>query len=146
VTRAHSIRGFSLIEIMAAMLIIALVASLAVTLMPASGRARVKAAAMETAALIRRERIGAILTGRDRQVVIDGEQRALIGDGGDRVVIPADVVLDLLGTSALAARQTVVRFRPDGASSGAVLRLSRERIQYEIKVNWYTGGVTITAL
>lgn len=145
-TRAHSIRGFSLIEIMAAMLIIALVASLAVTLMPASGRARVKAAAMETAALIRRERIGAILTGRDRQVVIDGEQRALIGDGGDRVVIPADVVLDLLGTSALAARQTVVRFRPDGASSGAVLRLSRERIQYEIKVNWYTGGVTITAL
>ena len=37
----------------------------------------------------------------------------------------------------------VVRFHPDGASSGAVLRLSREKAEYEIRVNWYTGGVSI---
>ena len=41
------------------------------------------------------------------------------------------------------ARSAVVRFHPDGASTGAVLKLSREKAEYEIRVNWYTGGVAI---
>lgn len=136
--------GFSLIEVMAVMLIIALVASLAVTILPGTGRAKLKALALNTAALLRRERIGAILTGRDRQVSLDGERRALIGDGGDLVVIPRDVVLEVLGVDAVwSGRLAIVRYRPDGASTGAVLRLSRERATYEIRVNWYTGGVAI---
>jgi general secretion pathway protein H len=40
-------------------------------------------------------------------------------------------------------RSAVVRFYPDGASSGAVVRLSREKAEYEIRINWYTGGVAI---
>ena len=136
--------GFTLIEAVAVMLIIALIASLAVTMMPGTGRAKLKAVTMEAAALLRRERLGAILTGRERQVAIDGERRVLIGDGGGTVAIPADVVLDLLSTSqAERSRAVVVRFLPDGASSGAVLRLSREKAEYEIRVNWYTGGVSI---
>jgi general secretion pathway protein H len=130
---------------MAVMLIIAVVASLAVTISPGSGRARLKAVTLETAALLRRERLGAILTRRDRQVFLDGERRVLIGDGGDVVAIPRDVVLDILGMDALwLGRLPVVRFRPDGAASGAVLRLARERAEYEIRVNWYTGGVAIS--
>jgi len=92
--------GFTLIEVVAVMLIIALVASLAVTMMPGTGRGRLKALTLETAALLRRERLGAVLTGRDRQVSIDGERRVLVGDGGDVVAIPRDVVLDILGIDA----------------------------------------------
>lgn len=136
--------GFSLIEVMAVMLIIALVTSLAVTILPGTGRAKLKAVALNTAALLRRERMGAILTGRDRQVSLDGERRALVGDGGDVVVIPRDVVLEVLGVDAVwSGRLAIVRYGPDGASTGAVLRLSRERATYEIRVNWYTGGVAI---
>ena len=40
-------------------LIIALVASLAVTIMPGTGRGRLKALTLEIAALLRRERLGA---------------------------------------------------------------------------------------
>ena len=65
--------GFSLIEVVAVMLIIALVASLAVTTMPGTGRGRLKALTLETAALLRRERLGAVMTGRERQVSVDGE-------------------------------------------------------------------------
>jgi general secretion pathway protein H len=129
----------------AVMLIIALVASLAVTKIPGTGRGRLLAVALETAALLRRERLGALMTGRDRQVSLDGEQRVLVGDGGDVVAIPRDVVIDMLGIDALwSGRQAVVRFHPDGASTGAVLKLSREKAEYEIRVNWYTGGVSIT--
>jgi general secretion pathway protein H len=136
--------GFSLIEVVAVMLIIALVASLAVTMMPGTGRGRLKALALETAALLRRERLGSVMTGQERRVSVDGEQRVLIGDGGDVVAVPRDVVLDILGIDALwTGRQAVVRFHPDGASTGAVLKLSREKVEYEIRVNWYTGGVAI---
>src|SRR5882724_4291370 len=138
--------GFTLIEAVAVMLIIALMASLAITMMPGTGRARLKAVTLEAVALLRRERLGAILTGRERQVAIDGERRILIGDGGSAVALPPDVVVDLLGTTIPSMdRATVVRFHPDGASSGAVLRLSREKAGYEIRVNWYTGGVSIEA-
>jgi general secretion pathway protein H len=136
--------GFTLIEVIAVMLIIALVASLAVTMMPGTGRAGLKALTLQTASLLRRERLGAILTGRDREVSLDGERRVLVGDGGDIVALPPDIVLDILGADALwSGRQAVVRFHPDGASTGAVLKLSREKAEYEIRVNWYTGGVAI---
>jgi general secretion pathway protein H len=136
--------GFTLIEVVAVMAIIALVASLAITMIPGTGRARLKALTLETAALLRRERLGAILTGRERDVSLDGERRVLVSDGGDAVAIPQDVVVDVLGVNELwAGRSAVVRFHPDGASSGAVLRLSREKAEYEIRVNWYTGGIAI---
>jgi general secretion pathway protein H len=136
--------GFTLIEVVAVMLIIALVASLAVTMMPNTGRGGLKALTLEAAALLRRERLGAVLTGRDRQVSLDGERRVLVGDGGDALAIPRDVAVDILGIDALwSGRQAVVRFTPDGASTGAVLKLSRENAEYEIRVNWYTGGVAI---
>ena len=58
--------------------------------------------------------------------------------------IPRDVALDLIGTDAsMSGRRLVVRFEPDGSSSGAALRVAREGMSYEIRVNWYTGGVAI---
>jgi general secretion pathway protein H len=136
--------GFTLVESVAVMLIIALVASLAITLVPGTGRARLKAVTLETAALLRRERLGAMLSGRERHVSLDGERRVLVGDGGDVVAIPRDVIVEVLGVTELRTdRFAIVRFHPDGASSGAVLKLSREKAEYEIRVNWYTGGVAI---
>ena len=136
--------GFTLIEVVAVMFIIALVAALAVTMMPGTGRAGLKAVTLQTASLLRRERLGAILTGRDREVSLDGARRVLVGDGGDIVALPRDIALDILGIDALwSGRQAVVRFHPDGASTGAVLKLTREKAEYEIRVNWYTGGVAI---
>jgi len=138
--------GFTLIEMMAVMLIIALVASLATMMVPGTGRAGLKTVVMQTAALFRRERLAAILTRTDRHVTLDGERRELIGDGGGDVSIPRDVVLDVLGEDAASSgRLAVVAFHADGGSSGAVLRFSRERTQYEIRVNWYTGAVSIDA-
>jgi general secretion pathway protein H len=140
--RAERAAGFSLIEVTAVMLIIALTASLAMATMRGTGRAKLKAVTLETAALLRRERLGAILTGQDREVFLEG--RNLVGQGGTVVAVPEDVVLLVLGAEDLMRnQQAIVRFHPDGASSGAVLRLSREEARYEVRVNWFTGGVAI---
>jgi len=138
--------GFTLIEMMAVMLIIALIAGLAFATLPGTGRAQLKGVALQTAALFRRERLGAILTARSRQVSIDGRLRAFVGDGGDRVEIPRDVSVEILGVDEQwSGQQAVVRFLPDGASSGTVVKLSREGEAYEVRVNWYTGSVLIEA-
>ena len=57
---------------------------------------------------------------------------------------PRDVVIDILGADAQwEGRRAVVRFEPDGASSGTVMRLSREGAGYEVRVNWFTGSVAV---
>ena len=146
VSNAKREAGFTLIEMQAVMMIIALIAALVLTALPGTGRTQVKAIALQTAALFRRERLGAILTARTREVSIDGNERALIGDGGDRVAVPPDVMVDILALDEVwSGRQAVVRFLPDGASSGTVVRFSREGASYEVRVNWYTGGVAIEA-
>jgi general secretion pathway protein H len=138
--------GSTLIEVMAVMLIIALVASLAVTTVPGTGRAKLKALALETAALLRRERLGAVLTGQSRRISLDRAERILAGEGGEIVAIPPDVVLDVVGADETwSGRQVVVRFMPDGASTGAALSLSWEGVRYEVNVNWYSGRVAIDA-
>jgi general secretion pathway protein H len=146
-TRAARDAGFTLIEVMAVMLIVAMVAGLAVTMTPGTGRPGLEAVALQTAALFRRERLGAVLTARDRAVAVDGDSRAFVGDGGDRVAIPRDVRVDILGVDAQwSGRQAVVQFQPDGASSGTVVKLSRAGAAYEIWVNWYTGRVSLKPL
>jgi general secretion pathway protein H len=135
--------GFSLIEVVAVMLVIAMVAGLVVTFTRGTGRPQLKAVALETAALFRRERLGAIMTGRERRVALDGERRLFVGDGG-AVSIPEDVAVNVVGIDERwSGRQAVVRFHPDGASSGTVLTLSRQGAEYEVRVNWYTGGVAV---
>jgi general secretion pathway protein H len=105
-----------------------------------------KAVAMRTATLLRHERLSAILTGQVRDVSLDRRSRSFVGDSGETVAIPRDVVLDLLGTDEVwSGRRAVVRFYPDGASTGAALTLSREKAGYDIRVNWYTGSVAILA-
>jgi general secretion pathway protein H len=139
--------GFTLIEMQAMMVIIALMAALVLTTMPGTGRAQLKGLALQTAALFRRERLGAILTAHGREISVDGAQRALIGADGDRVVIPRDVIVDILGLDEVwSGQRAVVRFLPNGASSGTVVRLSREGAGYEVRVNWYTGGVLVEPL
>jgi len=136
--------GFTLVETLGVMLIIALIATLAMPTGRGTGRGQLKALALETADLMRRERVGAVLTRRLRHVSVDGDARMLVGDGGKGVAIPADVVLDVLGVNeAWAGRRSLVRFETDGSSSGTVLRLARQDLAYETRVNWYTGGVTI---
>ena len=138
--------GFTLLEMMAVMAIIALASSLAIVVTPGTGRAGLKAVTLRTAAMLRRERVSTILGGRIRRISLDGDRRMLVADDGDRVVFPRDVVLDVLGIDAVwDGRQAVARFDPDGTSSGAVLKYSREGAGYEIRVNWYTGGVTVDA-
>jgi len=143
---AEAKAGFTLIEMMAVMMITALVSSLIIMNIPGTGRAGLKALVMDSVALLRRERLAALMTGKDRRVSLDGEARVLVGDGGDHVKIPADVTVDILGANETwSGRLAVAGFHPDGASTGGALRFTRDGVAYEVRVNWYTGSVVVEA-
>jgi general secretion pathway protein H len=127
---------------MAVMLIVSMLAALVVTMVPGTGRGKLRAMALQTAALLRRERFAALMSGQSRRISLDASARMLISDGGGVIMIPSDVVLDVVGVDELwSGRQTVVRFGPDGASTGAVLTFSWEGARDDVKVDWYDGSV-----
>jgi len=135
--------GSTLIEVMAVMLIVSLLAALVVAVAPSTGRGRLRSMTLQTAALLRHERFAALMTGQNRRISLDATARRLVGDGGEAIAIPSDVVLEVVGANELwSGRQTVVRFEPDGASTGAVLTFSWEGARDEIRVGWYDGSVT----
>ncbi|OKO81350.1 prepilin-type N-terminal cleavage/methylation domain-containing protein [Bradyrhizobium sp. NAS96.2] len=142
-TTSGSTAGSTLIEMMAVMLIIAMLASLVVTTVPGTGRGSLKALTLQTAALLRRERLAAILIGQSRSVSLDGNARTIVAQAGT-IAIPRDVRVDVTGVNELwSGRQAVVRFEPDGASTGSVVKLSWENVRYEVDVNWYNGRVAV---
>ncbi|WP_316224365.1 MULTISPECIES: type II secretion system protein [unclassified Bradyrhizobium] len=135
--------GSTLIEMMAVMVIIAMLASLVGVLLPGTGRGRLKALTLQTAAMMRRERLVAVLTGSSRRISLDASARTLVGDSGV-IAIPRDVVVDVVGVDETwAGRQAVVRFEPDGASTGAAVKFSWDKVRYEVDVSWYNGRVAV---
>ena len=137
--------GFTLIEMLAATLIVAMIASLTILSIPGTGRSGLKAVTMEAASLFRRERATALQTRSERRIRLDPVGRRLVGeDGAAAVAIPADVTVDLLGADNAGGAGDLV-FYPDGESSGGAFLFSREGAEYEVRVNWYTGGVAIAS-
>ncbi|MBG0812565.1 prepilin-type N-terminal cleavage/methylation domain-containing protein [Methylosinus sp. H3A] len=138
--------GFTLVEMMAVMMIVALISALVVTWTFGSGRPTLKAVVLEAAALLRRERLGAMLSGHPRHVALDVSTRVLIGESGGKVAVPRDVSLDLLAADGANGNlQGVARFEPDGASTGAVLAFAKERVRYDVRVDWFSGRVSVDA-
>jgi general secretion pathway protein H len=137
--------GFTLIEMLAATLIVAMIASLTILSIPGTGRSGLKAVTMEAASLFRRERATALLTRSERRIRLDAGGRRIVGEDGAGVAIPADVTVDILSADNGGGGAGDLVFYPDGESSGGAFRFSREGAEYEVRVNWYTGGVAVAS-
>ena len=141
--------GFTLIEVIAVLMVLAIVAGLVgARLRPGSGSDALQATAYEFASRCRAARANAIRRGADQTVVIDFANRVVsAGEAGRPLNIPATITI-LTDTSAGEQRsQSVagIRFHPNGSSTGGIVRLESGRKAYEIRVNWFTGRVSVEA-
>jgi general secretion pathway protein H len=141
--------GFTLVEILAVLLVLAIVAGLAgARLGGRGGGDSLQALAHEFASRCRAARAKAIRRGADQTVVIDLAQRVV--SAGEEVLplsIPATITI-LTDTSAAEQRSRSIagiRFHPNGSSTGGTVRLESGRRAYEIRVNWFTGRVSVEA-
>jgi general secretion pathway protein H len=141
--------GFTLIEIVAVLMVLAIVAGLVGARMGArSGSESLQATAYEFASRCRAARAKAIRRGSDQTVVIDLANRVVsAGEEASPLSIPATITI-LTDTSSSEQRSKSVagiRFHPNGSSTGGIVRLEAGRRAYEIRVNWFTGRVSVEA-
>ena len=139
--------GFTLLELVCVIAIVAILAAIVVPALPrGTSRARLESYAIETAAMLKADRNAAI---RNRvQVVteVDAPLRTVRSGASGRVIrVPDDVAFDAVLAARCNQRAAgpTIRFFASGMSCGGAIALTRLGVGYEIRVNWLTGGVEV---
>jgi general secretion pathway protein H len=139
--------GFTLIEMVAALAIIGLIAALVLPIVPhGTSRAGVEAYAMQIAAGLKGERVTAIRRGQTVAAALDANAKAIrFGANGAVLQLPADIGFEALLAQRCAGRADgrIIAFYATGGACGGAIVLSRPGVRLEIRVNWLTGGVEI---
>jgi general secretion pathway protein H len=139
-------RGFTLIEIIAVIMLIALILTV-VSVSVGSGLsgARVSAAGRELVAAMRHTRGQAIVKRESQVFSIDLENRRYTAPGRKETELPKDMEIRVL-----TAREELIddgtagiRFFPDGSSTGGRVTLLMGEREWIIEVQWLTGEVVL---
>lgn len=139
--------GFTLVELLVVMVIMALAYSLAAP-MVSTGVAgtELKAAARKLAAGLHKARSEAIAQRRETLLTVDVENRKFQIGGDTRVYqLPSSIGIKLFTAQSELVNESTgsIRFFSDGGSTGGRISLAaRDRI-YEVDVNWLTGQIAI---
>ena len=143
--------GFTLLELLVVLALIALAAAISAPLAGGPGAAQViDAAASEIASHLRATRSAAIGANTPRSVTVDVEARTLGSEGGVAAIrLPRNVEMDvtLASSQAIDASRTRVTFYPDGSASGGriVLRPASQAAGMSaiIDIDWLSGRVSM---
>ena len=144
--RGQSTAGFTLLEML---VVLAIIAAASVLAMAAFGDglrgARLQAAAKEVAAQLRFTRAVAIASGVPQDFVIDPRARAWRAPNGRHGRLPDTGELVFTGARDLGptAGEGAVRFFPDGAATGGRVRLAANGGGWDVDIAWLTGEVRV---
>jgi general secretion pathway protein H len=146
-TRLNNQQGFTLLEMVCVIALIALMAAILLPFLPQhTSRARLQAYALQAAGLLKADRNAAIGRRADVSTLVDPPSRAIrSGVSSQFLRIPDDVRFDALlpRTCRHRAALSAISFFADGMSCGGTIALARLDTTYEIRVNWLTGGIEI---
>jgi len=140
-------RGFTLLEMVCVIALVAMVAAVLLPLVPRNtSRARLQGYAIEAASLLKADRNVAIRRGTEVSTLVDATSRAIrSGATAQFIRIPDDVRFEALLPQSCRQRAALstISFFADGMSCGGAIALTRLDSSYEIRVNWLTGRVEI---
>lgn len=143
--RFRSIRGFSLLELLAVLAIVAMMAVLVgVSIARSLSAAEVRAASRDLMAAMRYTRGQAILTRTEQTLSVDVEERQYQAPGREPVTLPEGMNVSLFTARTERSGETsgTIRFYPDGSSTGGRVTLAAGEREWEVSVAWLTGEVT----
>lgn len=139
--------GFTLLETVCMMAIVAMLAALVLPAIPRStSRAKLEAYAMAAAAVLKSDRNAAMRRGSRVVTEVRPEARLVrSGASGRALRLPNDVGFEAVLAARCAGHATgdTIDFFPSGMSCGGTLLLSRPGTTFTVRVTWLTGGVEI---
>lgn len=136
--------GFTLIEMLVTLCLMALLLIVSLPYATSSGEARkLDAASQIIAAKLRDTQAAALSSNRERSITIDLKSGFLIQTDPDRTFkIPDGIAMQILTvTNETVQNSGAFRFFPDGGSTGGKIILTKNDLHREIAISWLTGAV-----
>jgi len=139
-------RGFTLVELMVVLVIIALVMGLVATSMSRSiSGAEARTASRKLVSNIRYTRARAIIDKSERVFQVDTGNRSYQAPGRKQVQLPdgVDITITTARSEITSEAVSGIRFFPDGGSTGGHIELTVNGREYRINVAWLTGEASL---
>ena len=139
--------GFSLLEVLLVVAILAIASLLAATAMTGGiDGIQLRSSAKEIAAQLRYTRTQAIATGEAQRFTIDPRAHAWTAPNDRDGDIPEKLGIVFTGAREVQSRadEGAIVFFADGASTGGRVQLSAKRAAMNVDVAWLTGEVRLT--
>jgi prepilin-type N-terminal cleavage/methylation domain-containing protein len=137
-----ALRGFTLLEVLVTLFVIAVATGL---ILPTIGRStdaiRARAEVAGFAAFFRHAREQAITRRQSQRVVVEPGAHRLMLMVGEDTIRQARVLSERVAIEPASPTALVVRFDPEGTSSGGAFRLTSGGTTYRVTVDAVTGRV-----
>lgn len=143
------LRGFTLVELMVVLVIIALVMGLVATSMSRSiSGAQARAATRKVVAALRYTRARAIIDKKEQVFLVNTGERSYLAPGRKQVTLPqgVDVTITTARSELTSEDVAGIRFFPDGGSTGGHIELTVNEREYRINIAWLTGEASLEKL
>lgn len=139
-------RGFTLIELIVVVVLLAAVTAMAASVMSSGlpGQ-QLRGAAREVAAQLRYTRAQAIVTGKPQVFTLDARTRDWQGPNKRHGTLRDGIRIIATGAQVeqTAPDQVAIRFFPEGAATGGRIVLQRDSAAWQVDVEWLTGEVRL---
>lgn len=142
--RGH--RGFTLLEILLVVVLIAAVTAMAAYAMNSGlPGAQLRGAARELAAQLRYTRAQAIATGQSQVFTLDARSRQWQAPQHRTGALPKGIEVVATGARVEQSHpdEVSVRFFPEGAATGGRFVLRRDDAAWQVDIEWLTGQVSL---
>jgi len=143
-------KGFTLLELLVVLTIVALAAVVAAPLLGSGkDKAEFSASVRIVATALRETRSLALTSNRAQALLVDVDRGTIrVGDGGRLASLPSSVRLSLLTVAQerIDGGTGAIRFFPDGSSTGGRLSLLQGAKRSDVMVDWLSGRISVGAV
>ncbi len=138
--------GFTLIEVIVVMVMIAVLAGMVASGMTDSlGKAKIRAVSKNLVSAMRYTRGQAIVKHEQKTITFNVEDKTYQAPRKKVVHIPDEIDINVYTADSEVADETTgsIRFFSDGSSTGGWVKLTHKNKIWKINVNWLTGEITM---